>query len=169
MAWHALPAWAHASVCFMALIVHWVMRQRLKSAKHEASPDRALQLLKRIQRHSIRINDGQPITGTTSITEEQASILAAMNLKKPPNDPQTTNMEWQSEGAALYESTTYGASCRTRVVKPIGRVGFALILHPLAISSTWCYHEANVAGITKTSFQVCLVFQSGSQGTHFRS
>ena len=42
--YHRLPdrIQAHAQICFMALIVYRVMRQRLKQAKSDLSPERAL-------------------------------------------------------------------------------------------------------------------------------
>ena len=47
----------------MALIVHRVMRQRLKLAKSEPSPDQALAQLRPIQRHSVSINRAAPVAG----------------------------------------------------------------------------------------------------------
>ncbi len=83
--YHRLPERirAHASICFIALVLHRVMRQRLKSASHAASPETALKQLRSIQRHRISINEGQPITGITAIHREQADLLQALNLKKP--------------------------------------------------------------------------------------
>ena len=87
---HRLPERirAHASICFMALILYRVMRQRLKAAGHAASPETALAQLRRIQRQSVSINQGEPITGISTITREQASTLAALNVKNPNPDPQ---------------------------------------------------------------------------------
>ena len=87
---HLLPERirAHASICFIALILYRVMRQRLKAAGHAASPETALAQLRRIQRQSVSINQGVPITGISTITREQASTLAALNVKNPNPDPQ---------------------------------------------------------------------------------
>jgi len=79
---------AHALVCFMALIVYRVMRQRLKLAKSDLSPERALAQLRRIQRHSVRINNGDPISGVSTINIQHPSLYAALNLKKPTQDTQ---------------------------------------------------------------------------------
>ena len=79
---------AHAMLCFMALIVYRVMRQRLKLAKSELSPERALAQLRRIQKHSVSINAAAPITGISTINTQQASVLAALKLKKPTQDVQ---------------------------------------------------------------------------------
>jgi len=82
---HRLPERirAHASICFMALVLHRVMRQRLKIAGSHLSPDAALKQLRRIQRHEVRIDDAAPVTGISTINTEQASTLAALKVKKP--------------------------------------------------------------------------------------
>ncbi len=61
--YHRLPdrIRAHAQICFMALIVYRVMRQRLKQAQSELSPERALEQLRRIQCHKVRMNEAEPI------------------------------------------------------------------------------------------------------------
>jgi transposase len=79
---------AHASICFMALILYRVMRQRLKLAAHEASPETALTHLRRIQRQKVSINNSAPIVGVSNINHEQAGLLAALRLKAPPSDTQ---------------------------------------------------------------------------------
>ncbi|MDZ7856723.1 IS1634 family transposase, partial [Sphaerotilus sp.] len=88
--YHRLPERirAHASLCFMALILYRLMRQRLKAAGHAASPETALARLRRIQRQTVCINDSAPISGVSTINDEQATLLAALRLKKPPGDTQ---------------------------------------------------------------------------------
>jgi transposase len=88
--YHRLPERirAHASICFMALILYGVMRQRLKAAGHSASPESALAQLRKIQRQSVAINQGVPLTGISNIQREQADLLAAMNIRKPVPDAQ---------------------------------------------------------------------------------
>jgi transposase len=87
---HRLPdrIKAHASLCFMALIVYRVMRQRLKLAGSDLSPEAALAQLRRIQRHRVRINDGTPMSGISSINDQQADVFAALKLRKPVQDAQ---------------------------------------------------------------------------------
>ncbi len=87
---HRLPQRirAHAMLCFMALIVYRVMRQRLKLANSDLSPEKALAQLRRIQRHSVSINQTTPISGISTINTQQAGVLAALNLKKPTQDTQ---------------------------------------------------------------------------------
>lgn len=87
---HRLPERirAHASICFMALIVYRVMRQRLKRAGHEASPETALAQLRRIQRQTVSINGSSPISGVSTVNQEQAGLLAALEVKNPQPDTQ---------------------------------------------------------------------------------
>lgn len=87
---HRLPERikAHASICFMALILYRIMRQRLKRAGSTLSPEAALADLRRIQRHTVRIDSGQPIHGVSSIHPHQSETLAALKVQKPTIDPQ---------------------------------------------------------------------------------
>ena len=57
---HRLPdrIRAHASLCFIALIIHRVMRTRLRRADAPMlSPERALEQLRRIQGHEVYLDD----------------------------------------------------------------------------------------------------------------
>ena len=87
---HRLPERikAHASICFIALILYRVMRQRLKLAGSDLSPEAALADLRRIQRHTVSIDSGAPIHGVSTIQPRQAAALAALNIKKPTLDAQ---------------------------------------------------------------------------------
>ena len=90
--YHRLPERirAHAFVCFLALIIYRVMRQRLRLAKSELSPEKALAQLRRIQRHKVRINQAEPITGISTISADQAKVLESLNIKKPSQNAQLT-------------------------------------------------------------------------------
>ena len=90
--YHRLPERikAHASICFMALILYRVMRQRLKCAGSDLSPEAALADLRRIQRHSVSIDHGAHIQGVSNIHQRQTDILAALSIKKPAHDAQMT-------------------------------------------------------------------------------
>jgi len=90
--YHRLPERirAHAFICFLALIVYRVMRQRLKLAKSDLSPERALAELRKIQRHQVRINEEQPIAGISTINHTQATVLETLNIRKPTQDAQLT-------------------------------------------------------------------------------
>jgi transposase len=87
---HRLPEriQAHASICFMALILYRVMRQRLKLAGSDLSPEAALANLRRIQRHTVSIDSGAPIHGVSTVQPRQAEALAALRIKKPTLDTQ---------------------------------------------------------------------------------
>lgn len=83
--YHRLPKRirAHAAICFMALVMHRVMRQRLKAANHSLSPQRALQLLRQIQKHRIHLPEQTTVNGISNISTEQTDIYGALNLRKP--------------------------------------------------------------------------------------
>lgn len=83
--YHRLPdrIRAHAAICFMALILYRVMRARLRAGDTKLSPERALEKLRRIQHQKIILNSSEPLAGLSTITQEHAGILAALNIKKP--------------------------------------------------------------------------------------
>ena len=88
---HRLPERikAHTSICFIALILYRVMRQRLKAADSDLSPERALEQLQRLQQHQIRINpSAKPINGISRLSETHNRVFAALNLKKPAQPQQ---------------------------------------------------------------------------------
>ena len=89
---HRLPGRirAHATICFIALILYRVMRSRLHASDTKLSPERALSKLRRIQHHRITLNDTQPIAGLSTISQEQSDILAALTIKKPTPSVQLT-------------------------------------------------------------------------------
>ena len=67
------------------------MRQRLKQAKSELSPEHALAQLRRIQRLSVSVNRATPVMGVSTINPQQANVLAALNLKKPAVNAQMSS------------------------------------------------------------------------------
>ena len=88
---HRLPERikAHAAICFIALILYRVMRQRLSNADAPLSPERALEELQKLQRHQIRINQAdRPVTGISRLSETQDRVFAALRLKKPTQPQQ---------------------------------------------------------------------------------
>ena len=89
---HRLPdrIKAHASICFIALILYRVMRQRLHAADAKTSPEKALAQLRRIQHHRITLNGSQPNSGLSTTSTEQAEVLVALNLTKPRLSEQLT-------------------------------------------------------------------------------
>jgi len=89
---HRLPERirAHASICFIALILYRVMRARLKGAGDAHSPERALAKLRRIQHHRVTLNGGSPVAGLSSIDQDQTQLLATLAIRKPSLSTQLT-------------------------------------------------------------------------------
>ena len=89
--YHRLPQRirAHAMICFMALILYRVMRQRLNMAQSTLSPERALAQLKRIHRHRIKVND-RALHGVSTLTKDQTDLLGALTLQTPTKHEQLT-------------------------------------------------------------------------------
>ena len=75
---------AHALICFLALVLHRVMRMRMKANGSPCSPQRALELLSRIQKHRVQI-DGKAFEGISRIEPEQRDIFEALALPGPAN------------------------------------------------------------------------------------
>jgi len=74
----------------LAFRVHRVMHSRLRAAHSGLTPERALEQLRRIQHHRIRINGTDPVTGVSSINDEQNEVLHALRVKKPVAAQQLT-------------------------------------------------------------------------------
>ena len=74
--YHRLPGHirSHAPHCFLALVLHRVMRMRLHASAFGVSPETALERLRRIQYHHVRLNESEPLAGTSS---ERASTKSA--------------------------------------------------------------------------------------------
>ena len=84
--YHRLPERikAHAAICFMALILYRVMRMRLRDANAKTSPERALEVLRSIQRHQVKLSTAsEPLTGLSTITPEQTDLFKVLDIKKP--------------------------------------------------------------------------------------
>ena len=82
---HRLPRRirAHALICFLALILHRVLRMRLKKANREESPGRLLDALKRIQQQAAATADGQVVRGVTKLAAQQKELFAAIGVPTP--------------------------------------------------------------------------------------
>jgi len=82
--YHRLPKRirAHAGICFMALLLHRVMRMRLKAKGVGLSPERVLAQLKQIQHHSVMLNE-QRLTGITKLEAEQLKLFEALGIDRP--------------------------------------------------------------------------------------
>jgi hypothetical protein len=83
--YHRLPRRirAHALICFLALILHRVLRMRLNKASREESPTRLLEALKRIQQQAATTADGQVVRGVTKLAQQQKELFAAIGVPTP--------------------------------------------------------------------------------------
>lgn len=82
--YHRLPdrIRAHAAICFIALVLHRILRQRLQSRHTGISPARCLETLRRIQHHRVHFPQ-QTLTGISTLTPQQEDLFAALNLAEP--------------------------------------------------------------------------------------
>ena len=90
--YHRLPERirAHASICFIALILHRIMRARLSGSNTGLTPERALEQLQRIQHHRVRLNGGEPVAGVSTINTVQSEVFDALGIRKPTTPEQLT-------------------------------------------------------------------------------
>lgn len=81
---HRLPerVRAHALICFLALVLYRVMRQRLRANGSPVSPRTALAMLRQIQQHRVDINN-KPVTGMSRLHPEQRDLFKALQLSEP--------------------------------------------------------------------------------------
>jgi transposase len=82
---HRLPRRirAHALVCFLALVLHRVMRMRLKASQRDESPQRLLEQLRRVQHQSAKTRDGQVVRGITELAAVQRELFTSIGAKPP--------------------------------------------------------------------------------------
>ena len=72
----------------MALILHRVMRMRLRAANTGFSPESALQALEQIQLHKVSIHGAPPLGGVSSMSGLQTAVLKALRIKQPQQSTQ---------------------------------------------------------------------------------
>jgi hypothetical protein len=82
--YHRLPQrlWAHGAICFLALVLHRVMRMRLRQRHASYSVERAFHHLRCLQRHRVRYQD-QTLTGLTTLTPEQKALFNDLDIPPP--------------------------------------------------------------------------------------
>jgi transposase len=82
---HRLPERirAHALICFLALVVHCVMRMRLKADGSSQSPTTALRVLQPIQRHQVKLGK-DTLRGINAPDPTQQELFSALHVKHPP-------------------------------------------------------------------------------------
>jgi transposase len=85
---HRLPERirAHTFLCFLALVLYRVMRQRLAKRQRLLSPRRLLEKLRAIQRHEIRLPTGKRLTGISRITAEHRALCDALEVEVPTEE-----------------------------------------------------------------------------------
>ncbi|NBP36719.1 MAG: hypothetical protein EBV01_15185, partial [Betaproteobacteria bacterium] len=54
-----------------------------RTNKSEGSLALMLASLRRIQHHTVSINDNQPVSGVSALTREQVGAFAALKVRKP--------------------------------------------------------------------------------------
>ena len=73
---------AHALICFLALLMHRLLRLKLKRAESEFSPTRALAELRGIQRHAVTI--GTVVhAGLSTIAPQQKTLFEQLKFTLP--------------------------------------------------------------------------------------
>lgn len=83
--YHCLPRRirAHALNCFLALILYWVLRMRLKKANREESPGRLLDALKRIHQQAAATAGGRVVRGVSKLAAQRKELFAATGVPTP--------------------------------------------------------------------------------------
>ena len=74
---------AHALVCFLALVLYRVLRMPLKDRHSPYSPERVLEIMRRIQFHQVTLHQNQTASGLSTLTPEQRDLFDTIDLPKP--------------------------------------------------------------------------------------
>ena len=85
---HRLPdrIRAHAMICFLALIMHRVLRMRLRDRQSSLSPERALEIAGRIQYHDVTLSNGKRAKGLSRLDARQMDLFDSIEIPKPIED-----------------------------------------------------------------------------------
>ncbi len=91
---HRLPdrIRAHALICFLALVLYRVLRMRLKAKDSPYSPERALEITRRIQLHQVRLHNRHNAQGISTLTPEQQDLFTAIDLPVPTHSAVKTSV-----------------------------------------------------------------------------
>lgn len=73
---------AHGLICFMALILHRVMRAKLRQAPSSTSVERALDQLRGIQLHTITLGQ-RTFNGLTRLSASHQQLFKALEVEPP--------------------------------------------------------------------------------------
>ena len=74
---------AHALICFLALVLYRVLRMRLKDRHSPYSPERVLEIVRRIQFHRVTLHHNQTASGVSTLTPEQRDLFETIDLPIP--------------------------------------------------------------------------------------
>jgi hypothetical protein len=74
---------AHALICFLALVLYRVLRMRLKDRHSRYSPQRVLEIMRRIQFHQVTLHQNQIASGLSTLTPERRDLFDTIDLPKP--------------------------------------------------------------------------------------
>lgn len=83
--YHRLPdrIRAHALICFLALILYRVLRTRLKARNSPLSPERGLEIARRVQWHQATLHRQQTVSGLSTLTPQQRELFETLELPTP--------------------------------------------------------------------------------------
>ena len=65
------------------LVLYRVLRMRLKSNNSPYSPERALEIVRRIQFHQVTLHQHQTACGLSTMTQEQKELFDTIDLPEP--------------------------------------------------------------------------------------
>jgi transposase len=82
--YHRLPERirAHSQVCFLALLLHRIMRMRLKAGDTKLSVERAFEKLRSVQLHKARIGE-TAVSGLTKMDATQLALFDQLKVARP--------------------------------------------------------------------------------------
>ena len=77
---------AHALICFLALVLYRVLRMRLKDGGSPYSPERALEIARRIQFHQVTLHRQHTASGLSTLSADQKELFQTLKLPIPTAD-----------------------------------------------------------------------------------
>ena len=82
---HRLPKRikSHAMLCFLALIMHRILRMRLQDKNSKLSPERVLEIAGRIQWHEASLQGGKKLKGVSRLSPQQMDLFATIDVPVP--------------------------------------------------------------------------------------
>ena len=74
---------AHTLICFLALVIQRLLRQRLRTSALELSPATVLERLEAVQYHTVRLVTGQGISNLGQIAPPLRQLFTAIDVEMP--------------------------------------------------------------------------------------